>query len=443
MRIGFLATLLLLVQTATAQTAENHLSYPPMDPGGEMDLIETATESEELFVRRRLIFQDPELQAIIDRVLADVTPGVRDKYINYRVHLIRDPSPLGFSFADGQIYLHTGLLARLENEAQLAAVLAHEAHHVAAHDHIKTTDARRTKGEVFGAVDFALSGVRDSNIRPEERNALFNNLRTEFDEETEIMADAATLAILTVAKYPTAAAVQLIEHLMKDPELAASQLALNDAQLDGTHYWNPINRPANYANQLANRHALLQQQVPVGIVTTAPRPLLVRRIIEMTINDYIRLDRPGTAVEFTDALIAIQPDAFLLAAKGDAYLALGPRPVVEGPERWKWQTAKRERLTRDELVGHYMATEEGPARLVENTQTAMTAFNDALAMNENSGRAHRGLGNVYFDDADYRNAGRHYIKYLKIEPETNDRTMVVEKLQHIRNELTAQKETAQ
>jgi tetratricopeptide (TPR) repeat protein len=437
MRIGFLATLLLLVQTATAQTADNHLSYPPMDPGGEMDLIETATESEELFVRRRLVFQDADLQAIIDRVLADVTPDVRDTYINYRVHLIRDPSPLGFSFADGQIYLNTGLLARLENEAQLAAVIAHEAHHVATHDHITATRARRKKGGIVGAATILGGG---SMWDTRSTNELLDNLRNDFSDEQEIAADSASVALITIAGYPPSAAVKVLEHVMKDPELSTpslKDLEQTKLSISGSKTTEQI-----IDKGLQARYEALKQRVPVGLLTTAPRPLLLRQIIEMTIDDYIRLDRPGTAVEFIDELIALQPDAFLLAAKGDSHVALGPRPVREDPEKWHFLTGDRRDLTtREERISRYMETEEGPPRLVQNTTSAIEAYNNALQMDENMGRAYRGLGNVYFDQEDYRQSGRNYLKYLKLTPEAIDRNLIVEKLQHIRDELSAQKET--
>ena len=437
--------ILLLSQAAVAQSTDNQLTYAPMDPRGTMDVVDDAGEKEELFNRRRLIFHDTELQAIVDRVVAEVVPTVQDKYIQFRVHLIRDPSPLLFSLADGQIYIHTGLLARLENEAQLAAVIAHEAHHIAAHDHITTTRSRRAKGQALAVIEFATVGVRDNNIRPEERNALFNNLRTDFSQDTEIIADTATLALLKSAGYPSAAAVRVIEHLMADPELSASKLALNDAQLDGTRHLDPVGQwGADYPERLSARYALLKDQVPVGVLTTAPRPLLLRRIIEMTIDDYIRLDRPATAIAVIDALIDLQPDAFLWSAKGDAHALLGPRSGQVLEESWIYRVQGMTKIrTREEQFERYMATEEGPAQLALNMQIAIDAYNLSLQMDKNMGRAHRGLGNIYFDREDYRQAGRHYISYLKISPKAIDRTLVVEKLQHIRNELSSQKEADQ
>ena len=43
---------------------------------------------------------------------------------------MRDPTLNAFSLPNGRIYVHTGLLACLESEAQLAMILGHEMTHV-------------------------------------------------------------------------------------------------------------------------------------------------------------------------------------------------------------------------------------------------------------------------------------------------------------------------
>ena len=46
-----------------------------------------------------------------------------------RVNVIKSPYLNAFAYPNGMIYIHSGLLARMDNEAQLAAVLAHEMVH--------------------------------------------------------------------------------------------------------------------------------------------------------------------------------------------------------------------------------------------------------------------------------------------------------------------------
>ena len=46
-----------------------------------------------------------------------------------KIVVIKDPYLNAFAFPNGVIYIHTGMLARMDNEAQLAALLAHEMSH--------------------------------------------------------------------------------------------------------------------------------------------------------------------------------------------------------------------------------------------------------------------------------------------------------------------------
>lgn len=54
--------------------------------------------------------------------------------ILFRFYVIDDPSFNAFAYPDGSVFVHTGLLETIENEAQLAAILGHEIAHVT-HEH--------------------------------------------------------------------------------------------------------------------------------------------------------------------------------------------------------------------------------------------------------------------------------------------------------------------
>jgi tetratricopeptide (TPR) repeat protein len=140
----------------------------------------------------------------------------------------------------------------------------------------------------------------------------------------------------------------------------------------------------------------------------------------------------------------ISSASFLYAAKGDSHLALGPRPTHELQTFARWELdGKRAELTRDEIAEKYLAMEGGPERLAYNLDSAANAYNTTIQLDENSARAYRGLGNMYFDQKDYRPAGRNFVKYLKLAPDAVDRPFVLENLHQIKAELIKQTETNQ
>uniref|UniRef100_UPI004049BBAC beta-barrel assembly-enhancing protease n=2 Tax=Dissulfurimicrobium sp. TaxID=2022436 RepID=UPI004049BBAC len=76
------------------------------------------------------LIKDPEIvgyvKGIGDRILAKVD----DKYFDYRFFVIKDSGINAFAIPGGLIFVHSGLLEVLDNEDELACVLAHEIGHV-------------------------------------------------------------------------------------------------------------------------------------------------------------------------------------------------------------------------------------------------------------------------------------------------------------------------
>jgi len=73
------------------------------------------------------------VQAYVQSIGMSVVPEWAEKQFNFQVQVISDPSLNAFDLPDGSISAHTGLLARVDNEAQLAAILGHEVAHVTEH----------------------------------------------------------------------------------------------------------------------------------------------------------------------------------------------------------------------------------------------------------------------------------------------------------------------
>ena len=72
------------------------------------------------------------LAAHLTRLAERLTPGAATAAGGPlpRVVLLRDPTLAAFALPDGRVFVHTGLVAAVENEAQLALVLAREVAHV-------------------------------------------------------------------------------------------------------------------------------------------------------------------------------------------------------------------------------------------------------------------------------------------------------------------------
>lgn len=72
------------------------------------------------------LFGDAALDAYLQEIVDSLYPELRGIL---RVSAVRDPRLNAFALPNGSLYVHIGLIGRAENEAQIAAVVAHEAAH--------------------------------------------------------------------------------------------------------------------------------------------------------------------------------------------------------------------------------------------------------------------------------------------------------------------------
>ena len=129
-----LATLLLVsVSCMTTQlppiSAQGRSFAPLRD---EQRLWEQSRDEEQKLLENARLYEDPVLEAYLERVVSRLNPPgmAANPAVRYQVRVIEDPTLNAFAYPHGSIYVHTGLLARLDNEDELATVLGHEMTHV-------------------------------------------------------------------------------------------------------------------------------------------------------------------------------------------------------------------------------------------------------------------------------------------------------------------------
>ena len=92
-------------------------------------LLGSAFSLNRIMLGGKVLFNDP-MSAFTDKVVDELlknNPTLRSKI---RVYIIKSPYVNAFATSEGAIFINIGLLAQLENEAQLAYILAHEIVHV-------------------------------------------------------------------------------------------------------------------------------------------------------------------------------------------------------------------------------------------------------------------------------------------------------------------------
>ncbi len=154
------------------------------------------------------LFHDRDAAIVIDQILEKLFTDRERQHL--RVHFARLPGENAFALPTGDIILHLDMLAALENEDQLAFVLAHEASHVI--DNHAWKDAKKRQSSRFASqlARFLLLGNRRAG-------QYFTESAQRFSREQEFQADQKAAERLARAGFSLARAARFFDVLQRYP----------------------------------------------------------------------------------------------------------------------------------------------------------------------------------------------------------------------------------
>jgi tetratricopeptide (TPR) repeat protein len=410
-----------------AARAEGEGVYRSLDPkDNERILLKNAAAYEGRFQDRGYVYEDKDLDEMVGRLGRSLAPAPTDDYLRYRFHVLRDAEPGAFTLPDGQIYVNTGLLAVLDNEAQIAGVLAHEIQHAAGHHGILSYRSARRKLITSMALGPFTLGVGDYFLM---RSIMG------YSRDLEEEADRRAATRLVRAGFDPSEMPRLFEILLRDPE--------------GERPERPRSKWSSHP-ELEARIAYTREMLPGLLAGRDPGSLQVnaqgyrRRVVRAsldTVTDLVDADYPRSALSLARRLVGENPrNAAPRRALADAYLALGSRASLEGeeaPTNKEKVRALRARAwyTRSEREGQRLETPDGRATQKANLEKARQAYLEALAIDPDCAEAHRGLGYVYTNLSRPKDGGREFVAYLKARPDAPDRRAILNELEAINDSI--------
>jgi predicted Zn-dependent protease len=375
------------------------------------DLIETSAQYLDLFERRVLLYEDPAVLDLVRRIGHEIAPPPTDDYIDYEFYVIRDPSPNAFALPNGHVYVHTGMLARLTDESQLAALLAHEINHAAGHHTILSyrITAKRL------AIQALAGGLA----------SIMGQLR--YSRQLEQEADDRAALLLAETRYDPRAMIDLLEILNEDFE----GLDPRYASIWTTH-------PDPEARIEASRRNL--DAYPERERDAEAYDAVIYSLRALTLRDYIQSDYPYTAIALAETYLERYPaDLDFRLALGDAERSLGPRPAAL-PEDYSARDARRNlrdriRRTREQRMEELSETPDGAKAMAANLERARQTYQGILDVDPEYWAAYRGLGEVFESEGSDREAARSYLTYVQQVPDAYDRPVIVGRLAVLRDRL--------
>ena len=166
---------------------------------------------------------DPGLAAYVENLGQKLARQSHRAGLEYRFTVLDSPDVNAFALPGGFIYVTRGILAYLNSEAELAAVMGHEIGHVTARHSVRQISAEQGANVGLTIASIFLPGLRNQaagNLTNIAAGALLSG----YGREHELEADRLGAEYLARTGYPTQAMIKVIG-VLKNQEAFDAQLA--------------------------------------------------------------------------------------------------------------------------------------------------------------------------------------------------------------------------
>ncbi|CAM3663201.1 M48 family metalloprotease [Ectopseudomonas alcaliphila] len=166
-------------------------------------------------------YEDAKLQAYIQRVGERVARSSHRNQLKYVFTLVDSPDVNAFALPGGYIYIHRGLLAYLNSEAELAAVLGHEVGHVTARHSVR----QQSQSTAWGLLGQAAAIGTGVGAVGDLTSAMGNAFVRGYGRDMELEADGLGAQYLARGGYDPQAMIEVVKVLKGQEDFAREQAA--------------------------------------------------------------------------------------------------------------------------------------------------------------------------------------------------------------------------
>lgn len=398
-------------------------------------LLEQAALLDKKFEREGIVYRDDSLNAYVTQVGLSMLPaGTAPERVKWEFHVLRDPMQNAFALPNGSIYVNSGLLSLLDNEDQLAGVLAHEITHVTdRHAYLYYRDYRK-KATVASIADFAARMAPTGNawgaavqlagaMLPVIMDAAIRGYKRELERD----ADIYSFNKLIEGNYDPREMPNTFRLLQRKDEVDVLQAYYNDHP--------KLEERVEYLTTLVSSKS--PKEVPPDVL--AARRMKYLNLTEAAAREDIYLailsHRPRTGLARANKLVDLHPNsADNLYSMAEAYRALGPwtpRPSDQELSKSgkKEVQSLKKKFTPNEEEQELLSKDAGQAAWKQNQRTAEETYQKALAADPAHAKAYRGIGQLYEKERKNKDALTAYQKYLELQPNALDQNRIRQRIE--------------
>lgn len=185
-------------------------------------------------------YDDPELNALVRSIGKQLAAHSHRTGLDYRFTIVDSPTVNAFALPGGYIYITRGMLAYLNSEAELAAVLGHEIGHVTARHSVRQHSAQTT-ASVVGAVVSVATGIQGVD---DLTNMAGTAIVRGYGREHELEADRLGAEYMARSGYDPDAMLEVIG-ILKDQETFEKKRAREEGRKPNVYHGLFSTHPEN------------------------------------------------------------------------------------------------------------------------------------------------------------------------------------------------------
>lgn len=332
-----------------------------------------AQKEQDIIAGSGVLYQDAEIENYLNRIVARLQKNSRSPDIPFQIKVVNDPDLNAFAFPNGAIYIHTGILARMDNEAQLAALLAHEMAHCT-HRHslrVQRNIQNRTQSRV----------ATSRKIAPVPGIAIPIASISRYTRELETEADRVGLDLMVKSNYDPREVLSLFELMKQEIESEG----IEESYFFGSH--------PNVRQRIRNVNHWLAEQKR-GRITGVKNTDIFQSRISRLVLDNARLDlRRGrflVAQRTVEKFLILKPD------DARAYFLLGEILRQQGRQ--------------------------------DDAAAAIKYYERSISLNPSYPEPRKAMGLIHYKGGEKRLAKKYFESCLLLSPDTIDRAYIQEYL---------------
>ena len=203
---------------------------------GKQDLVLVSERQEQALgqqahaqtLQQYRVYQDTALQQYVDAVGQRVAAVSHRQDLTFTFTLLDSSEINAFALPGGYIYITRGLLAYLNSEAELAAVLGHEIGHVTARHGVRQASSAQAANIGAGVLSIFLPGLRNPGLQ-QSLGLLSTAVLRGYGREHELEADRLGVEYLAAAGYDRDAMFRVVR-ILKNQQLLDAQIAQSEGR---------------------------------------------------------------------------------------------------------------------------------------------------------------------------------------------------------------------